>query len=214
MKLNFKMVYVKIMIFITCFICLFGLWTVPVNAAELDLPDVNDKPYPYHGLYSFSRDSTYNREDAVRTEYYYSFSAKPIQWYASGDNGYMRYTGKYLYYRRYFYTLSDGSMAGDTGWYLMDGMPYDIPSGASYKDDLVYHAEKLRTSGWLSANHDIKAPNGDLVFRAPLIRPEVVAPLQSQTQNNLMIITGGTICLVVLGVSLMMLSRRFYQFLS
>lgn len=69
-------------------------------------------------------------------------------------------------------------------------------------------------SGFVASNFDVKDVDGNVLFRKPLVTDQTVAPLISQTRGNLAVIVGGSLCLVVLGISLVMLSKRLHQFLQ
>lgn len=195
----------KIFFGILCFACLFGLWTTPVSAASI----VYDTPPLPTAYIDIADDYPYYVFIALDSSYIFCCSNKPITF--DGNESVKVYGDSYVYKKGSLTSYSDNGKIRFKADQIKDGLNYYIHSIEA--DNGPYKFE-----GWayhlFHSSHTLSDDNGNVTFRVPLLTPETVAPLITQTHQNQTMIIGSTICLVVLGVSLTVLCKQLPRFLG
>ncbi|MCR1868965.1 hypothetical protein [Longicatena caecimuris] len=194
----------KIFFGILCFACLFGLWTTPVSAASI-VYDTPPLPTAYKDI---ADDYPYYAFIALDSSYVFCCSNKPITF--DGNETVKLYGDSYVYSKGSLTSYSDGGKIRFKADQIKDGLNYYThtteANGPYMFQGWAYHL--------FHSSHTLSDDNGNVTFRVPLLTPETVAPLITQTHQNQTIIIGGTICLVVLGVSLTVLCKQLPRFLG
>lgn len=206
---------IKICFAVFTFLFLFlGVYNTPVHASEdLEAPSSYQGQMPSKLLTYYIILRRYVSDGSIDGKYHqqwYSYdiisSDKPFVF--NNDGYYLPVGAKYTYVDAIYYENKFSHFNDD----------YEVRGDFCYvtreQDSMVRYTGKLtKPSAGFESNHTIKHVNGSDFFLVPLLTAQVVKPLAEVTKANSLVIIGGTICLVVLGISLVVFSRRFWVFL-